>query len=291
MRYHGAMSETIVIYHGGCPDGFTAAWAFRRLRPDVPAVFHPGRFGVPPPDVRGKDVYVFDFSYPRETLSRMAAEARSLLVLDHHKTARADLEGLPYCVFDMERSGAGLTWDHLAATIAPAKPEPRPWLVEVVEDRDLWRFRLGDRTRAVSAYLATLPMTFEAWDELQSSGPEEAEAKGASIQAYIDSYGEKACEHAVFRPLGGHLVPCINVFYENCSDHLARLCRLYPQHPFAASFFLGREGRWLFSLRSVGEFDVSAIARGYGGGGHRNAAGFDVPDLPWDESAAPKVKR
>lgn len=275
------MSDTIVIYHGGCPDGFTAAWAFRRLRPDVPAIFHPGKFGEPPPDVRGKHVYVFDFSYARETLLKMASDAASLLVLDHHRSAELELRGLPYCVFDMDRSGAGLTWDHLAA--ASPSPAPRPWLVEVVEDRDLWRFRLGDRTRRVSAYMATIPMTFEAWDQLHDSGPEQAEEKGDSIQAYIDSYGEKACEHALFRKLAGHTVPVINVFYENCSDHLARLCRLYPQHPFAASFFLGRDGRWLFSLRSVGEFDVSAVARTFGGGGHRNAAGFDVAALPWDE--------
>jgi len=277
MRYDGDVSETIVIYHGGCPDGFTAAWSFRLLRPGTSIDFHPGRFGEPPPDVRGKHVYVCDFSYPRATLMRMKEAAASLLVLDHHKTAQADLDGLPFCIFDMDRSGAGLTWDHLAA----AQATPRPWLVDVVEDRDLWRFRLGDRTRQVSAYLATIPMTFEAWDELLALGPEAAAAKGASIQSYIDSYGEKACEHAVFRKLAGHTVPIINIFYENCSDHLFRLCQLHPDYPFAASFFLGRDGRWLFSLRSIGEFDVSAVAREYGGGGHRNAAGFDVPTLPW----------
>ena len=30
------------------------------------------------------------------------------------------------------------------------------------------------------------------------------------------------------------------------------------------------------SLRSVGDYDVSAIAKTFGGGGHRNAAGFEV---------------
>lgn len=272
------MNETLVIYHGGCADGFTAAWVFKTLRPELQAVFHPGRYGEPPPDVRGKHVYVFDFSYPRATLVRMHAEAASLLVLDHHKTAQADLEGLPFCVFDMERSGAGLAWDHLSAGPEPAK---RSWLVDLVEDRDLWRFRFGDQTRQVGAYMATLPMTFEAWDQLAGDGPEAAGASGASIQAYIDSYGEKACEHALFRELGGFMVPVINIFYENASDHLSRLCQLHPAHPFAASFFLRKDGRWQFSLRSIGEFDVSAVARLFGGGGHKNAAGFEVGTLPW----------
>lgn len=35
------------------------------------------------------------------------------------------------------------------------------------------------------------------------------------------------------------------------------------------------------SLRSVGDFDVSTIAKQYGGGGHKNAAGFRCKVLPW----------
>jgi oligoribonuclease NrnB/cAMP/cGMP phosphodiesterase (DHH superfamily) len=183
-------------------------------------------------------------------------------------------------VFDMERSGAGITWDHLAGV--DAEPRPRPWLVDVVEDRDLWRYRFGDRTKHVAAYLATLPMTFEAWDELLGEGIEQAAAKGSSIQAYIDRYGEKVSRHALFREIGGHTVPLINIAPENCSDHIERLCKLHPQYPFAGSFFLRGDGRWQFSLRSRGEFDVSEVARRFGGGGHRNAAGFEVPALPWE---------
>lgn len=44
---------------------------------------------------------------------------------------------------------------------------------------------------------------------------------------------------------------------------------------------LGRqdeEGVWRFSLRSKGDLDVGAIARAFGGGGHRNAAGFRSQD-------------
>jgi nanoRNase/pAp phosphatase (c-di-AMP/oligoRNAs hydrolase) len=33
----------------------------------------------------------------------------------------------------------------------------------------------------------------------------------------------------------------------------------------------------MVSLRSKGDFDVSAIAKRFGGGGHKNAAGFNIP--------------
>lgn len=44
---------------------------------------------------------------------------------------------------------------------------------------------------------------------------------------------------------------------------------------FAACYWDTPKGR-TFSLRSIGDFDVSAVAAGYGGGGHRNAAGFTL---------------
>jgi nanoRNase/pAp phosphatase (c-di-AMP/oligoRNAs hydrolase) len=35
-------------------------------------------------------------------------------------------------------------------------------------------------------------------------------------------------------------------------------------------------GRANVSLRSIGDYDVSAIAKAFGGGGHKNAAGFNI---------------
>ena len=35
------------------------------------------------------------------------------------------------------------------------------------------------------------------------------------------------------------------------------------------------------SIYSIGDFDVSAIATEYGGGGHHNASGFSVPLKTW----------
>ena len=36
------------------------------------------------------------------------------------------------------------------------------------------------------------------------------------------------------------------------------------------------DGQAHCSLRSNGDYDVSAIAKAFGGGGHRNAAGFST---------------
>lgn len=270
-------TETVVIYHGDCTDGFTAAWAFRELNPGLEARYIPANHGEAPPPVAGAVVYVLDFAYPRPVTTRLAEEAASLLVLDHHKTAEADLEGLPYCEFDMDRSGAGITWDYFAQD-----HQPRPWLVDVIEDRDLWRYTYGDTTRDAMAYISTLPFTFDAWDRLANEDAATVAEKGRAIRSYIEHYGEVASRDAVFREVGGCTVPLINISHQQASDHINRLLQAYPSYPFAGSFCLRGDGRWQFSLRSVGDFDVSEIAKRYGGGGHRNAAGFQLPTLPWE---------
>ena len=39
------------------------------------------------------------------------------------------------------------------------------------------------------------------------------------------------------------------------------------------------DGRFQYSLRSRGDFDVSELAKKHGGGGHKGAAGFVVDEL------------
>jgi nanoRNase/pAp phosphatase (c-di-AMP/oligoRNAs hydrolase) len=54
--------------------------------------------------------------------------------------------------------------------------------------------------------------------------------------------------------------------------------------PFAACYWDTPDGR-VFSLRSREDgVDVSAIAKRYGGGGHRNASGFRMP-IGWEGDA------
>src|SRR5271165_1552709 len=79
----------LVIYHGNCQDGFCAAWAVWVCHPDWE--FYPAKHGDAPPDVAGRIVYMLDFSYKKDVIMAMAAVAEEILILDHHKTAEAEL--------------------------------------------------------------------------------------------------------------------------------------------------------------------------------------------------------
>lgn len=266
-------ARNIVIYHGGnCPDGFTAAWVAWKLYGDS-ADYLPAKYGDPPPDVTDRHVRILDFSYPRATLLEMHAKATSLAVLDHHKTAEADLAGLDFCKFDMNRSGAGLAWDVLHAD------EPRPKLVDYVEDRDLWRFSLPD-ARAITAYVMATPKAFEAWSNLArlvEDGPGRVAELGQAILRKIDEMiYTHACE-TIPRVVAGHAVPVVNA-----STEFSEIAgKLAEGALFSVAWFQRGDGKYQYSLRSRGDFDVSEIAKLWGGGGHKNAAGF-VTDWPPD---------
>lgn len=271
--------KRVVIYHANCVDGLVAAWV-ASCHWDSAAEFVPASYGSPPPDVRGRDVLIVDFSYPRATLLAMHAEAASLRVLDHHKTAAADLAGLSFCTFDMERSGAGLAWDELASG-------RRPWVVDYAEDRDLWRWRLP-HSKAINAYLQVLPKTLDAIERVGRWGRDHLDQQvvplGDAVLLAQRDYIEQAKSLARPATLAGHVVPVVNA-PPWCVSEVAG--ELAESAPFAAAWFVAADGRIGYSLRSRRDgLDVSEIARQYGGGGHRNAAGFGVPAVVHAEVTA-----
>lgn len=259
---------TICIYHGNCADGFAAAWVVRKALGEI--AFHAGVYQEPPPDVTGKDVVMVDFSYKRPILLAMAEKARSILILDHHKTAAEDLIDLPSNViatFDMNHSGAMLAWDHFF----PDRPPPQ--LLLHIEDRDLWRFALTN-TRQIQANVFSYPYDFQVWDELMAAEVATLAAEGEAIERkHFKDIQELIDVVTRDMVIGGYCVPVANLPYTLTSDAGHELAR---GRPFAACYWDTPAGR-VFSLRSTDDgIDVSEIAKQYGGGGHRNAAGFRV---------------
>lgn len=260
----------LCIYHKNCADGFGAALAVKVYCDELgeKCEFVAAQYGDEAPDVSGKKVYIVDFSYPRDTLLALNDAAQSLLVIDHHKSAMENLAGLDYCVFDMEFSGAVLTWQ----TLFPNTKVPL--LLDYIQDRDLWQWLLED-SKAVSAALLTLKKEFSLWlPYLQDENVTELIVKGNAIVDYQNQQLERTPkgDNVPMAQIGGHTVPCVN------STHLiSEMGEILAQgHPFAALYF-DRSDKRIYSLRSAKDgIDVAKIAQQYGGGGHFHAAGFAI---------------
>lgn len=262
----------ICIYHANCRDGLAAAMAVLRHKPNME--FVAASYGEKPPEVEGKHVVMVDFSYKRDVILGMALEAHSITILDHHKTAEAELVDLPPNVhvhFDMDKSGARLAWEHFHDEV--------PSLVEYVEDRDLWRFNY-DSTKRINEALALQGTnlmtwdrkwdqwcTYEGLDKLNSMGEILVQKFNQDIEALIDAKAYTA-------PFAGHIVPIINASFIHASELGNRLC---VDQPFAVIYTI-KDKEVAISLRSKDSgLDVSEIAASFGGGGHRNAAGCAMP--------------
>lgn len=269
--------STYIIHHGNCFDGFGAAWVAATYLKKYNPTLIPMNYGEPMPDVKFGDVYLLDFSFPREDMIKLEKQNKFLVVLDHHKTAQANCEGLPFCTFDMNRSGAGLTWDYFH------QGKPRPKLIDVVEDRDLWRFNVP-KAKELHAYIASYPKDLATWDQLEKDleyDYNNSVNEGAAILRYHAQKTDEMAQFSTTQPIGGFEVPVVNVPYNFASDVIHVLLQRNPQSPFAASYFYRADGTKQYSLRGHQDnnVDVSEIAKIYGGGGHRKAAGFEInPD-------------
>lgn len=289
----------VCIHHFPCDDGFTAAWVVHRRWPETE--FRGTNYDRVPPihDLHGKNVLIVDFSFSQAVMCQIGEVAKSVVVLDHHKTAQEALSsfkgggqirpedvellcaqaqtetGYPIiCWFDMEQSGAMLAWKFVFTDGAPR-------FVEMIQDRDLWRMVLPG-TRAFSMYLRSWPMTFDAWDSVYNTeqmSPDAMMIEAHAIERFFDRKMDEVIAAGVRTMVVGGVVgvPVANVPWFMASDMGHRLLMEFPDAPFAAAYYESTENRG-WSLRSESSrTDVSEIAKLYGGGGHRNAAGFRTP--------------
>jgi len=262
-------SVNCVIYHGGCTDGFGAAYSAWKCLGNR-AEYHACKHGEPPPDVTGKTVVILDFSYNNATTKQLIEQAEDLLVIDHHKSAMVELHDISNTRFDMAHSGARLAWDFFH----PGHPPPK--LINYIEDRDLWKWELP-YSREFSAAFDMVPFRFEEFERFEDDSVfDDAVERGSYILAYSKTVVKKVCEKAARRKYQG-----MEVMVVNSSHWMSEIGnRLSHDCDFAVIWYFDHEDRKnKVSLRAFHDnVDVSEIAKRFGGGGHKKAAGFALPD-------------
>lgn len=280
--------KPLVIYHAHCTDGFGAAYAAWKKFGDL-ADYVPMNYGEPEhgdvdllqakigtPDNR--QVYVLDFSFPIDITKWLIKNSAFFVWLDHHKTAfemwagderELYLDETEYTniILDNSKSGAMLAWEYFHPS------NELPIIIRHIDDRDRWKFNLRGSKEIHASLQTEKPWTFEMWDALTSNDNYGAlfSQGGAILKAQTQqvastaSYSRK-CQIGDATGLSVNT----NVHISEVGDELAK-----KSGSFGLIWYLNADNRANCSLRSEGDYDVSAIARLFGGGGHKNAAGFN----------------
>ncbi len=279
----------LIAYHAHCIDGFTAAWACNEgllnqyKVPQAAIQLLPveyDKINVFEREAMKHDaVYIVDFSVPLATLSKLQQWEVMTTVLDHHKTAAelystclTDSHGADIH-FDMNESGATLAWKYFFGHT----PVMLPKLLAYVADYDLWKFELKD-TRHINRFLRIQEQTLEHWSYLvhdfsYGCSLKDAIAQGKAIDSYHKNIVKSLCEGAESVELAGQIGLTVNCSPQFSSDVGHELAN--KSGTFGATW-QQVQGSVKISLRSNRDFDVSAIAKQFGGGGHKNAAGFTL---------------
>lgn len=266
----------IVIYHGGCPDGFGAMFAFWLKFKDEYEYLAAGHSDAPP-DLTDRTVIMVDFCYGRDVIEEIMKVAKHVTILDHHVSAMNALEDFEHSNldkrFDMTMSGAVL-----ADRYVNDYPESyTPTFFLMIQDRDLWKNEIHGSAEFCAA-LYSYEYDVNVWHTLYDISKfdimyiiKEGEI---ILRRYKKDVNETVKKCRRMTNIGGFDVPIASLPYIFASDGCDIMAEGYP---FAASYYDTATDR-RFSLRSKrdGE-DVSLIAMTYGGGGHKHASGFIVP--------------
>ncbi len=263
----------VVLYHANCPDGFGAAYsAWKKF--DDNAIYTPAFHGEPVPEgLDDKEVYMVDFSYPKDILLDIQQHVSRLVILDHHIGAKESVESVREHVFDNDRSGAGIAWKYFHPEI------PLPRLLAYIQDNDIWKHELPNY-KEVGAFLSTTPLRdFKLFDALVERMQDDAEfkkivEKGAAYAEYLEYLYETFINQAQEVEFDGHRVLAVNAPRLIRSELGHRLAK--TRAPFSIVWYFDHD-TWHLSLRGDGTIDLAALAQKYGGNGHYNASGIRVP--------------
>lgn len=267
------MTKTYILHHND-PDGYGAAIAAYQKFGDS-ATYIEVDYTRPMPELEnGSDVYILDFSYKRPVLDELVSRMNSVLIIDHHKSAQADLTGHPNAIFDMNKSGAGLAWDYFVGG-------HRPSFINYIEDADLWRFALVE-SRIVKNYIYQLELTIESF--LKAFNEFDI---GEALK--VGNIIEKSIEHDWDMVKGNVFKVDIDLKYRalvlnspiRLSEFGEKLLQLNEKEnlrcDFVMVFYYLNGSKIKCSTRSRRDLaDVSIICSRFGGGGHSRAAGFEI---------------
>lgn len=279
-----ASKKIVVLYHGGCNDGFGGAWAaWKKFGNRAEYVSLHRDDAVP--DLRGKELYFIDYLYMPEVMAKFMKNNKKVVGLDHHVTTADSVKLLGHgSVYSVKNSGAVLAWEYFH----PGKKVPL--LLRYIEDRDTWRWKMPKAREILAGtnFSEENSYTFKGFGKLvadfeKPSFRKQCIADGKIVysvwEGLIRNSLSELAEPVKLDGVKALAVNSPHVF----SSRLGHFLVSERDVPLAIIWY-AQGGIVRVSLRSDGKADCAKIAQKYGGGGHKAAAGFlirGLKNIPW----------
>lgn len=288
--------KTVVIYHRADFDGIFCREIARKFLPGAELIGWD--YGDPVPAI-GADVqelYILDLS-----VEELMSDPR-LIWIDHHKSAMEKyaksnrgyrIDGVAACRLAWQY----FTWQNCIRRSVPTLDLPgkvafverrvsEPTAVRLAGEYDIWDKR--DPNAEVFQFgLRSRDLTDADWQMLLQTDPVIADGlvdgllcNGRLLQRYQQDVDASTVKSRSFEvAFEGLRFLALNT--PRCNS-LTFAAAVKPEHDGLMGFFWNGES-WAVSLYGAGkrDIDLSVIAVKFGGGGHRQACGFRVKELPF----------
>ena len=246
---------------------------------------------------KDEQIYIVDYSISTDEMRQLLKITENVTWIDHHKTAidkyqdfEHEIRGvrydgiagcmLAYCyIHHMTQRGEGDIKQFDISMIKDA-----PMFTKLIADWDVWKFDYGDDTRhfitAFNAY--NFEPSSKLWSRFLCFPDDDAFAcsdfirDGIIMTTFRDGWAKDYMKLGFETDFEG--VKCFAVNLGRCNSEYFK--SLPPGQYDVLIPFAFDGSQYTVSLYST-TIDVSEIAKKYGGGGHKGAAGFQCTELPF----------
>lgn len=244
---------------------------------------------------KDEKVVIVDFSLKPDVMNKLLDITKNVTWIDHHATAELypyqHLNGLRDFK-DKSKSGCELTWEYFYPNVK------MPMAIQLIGDLDKWALKYGthsfqffegiklyDNTPTSNIWFPLLLDDAEFCNKITEEGKISIRYRNSYCKDLINTYGYEAeieyCEEdEITKKVKGF---ACNQFMFGSKGFLEK----YDDYPLCFSYIHDGEN-FTVSMYS-NTIDVSVIAKYYGGGGHRGAAGFICKQLPFKKIIKEKI--
>ena len=282
------------IYHSIDLDGWCSAAIVKMKFPEVKLIGY--NYGDEIPDLSFEDIIMVDISLPKEIM----IENMRLTWIDHHISAIKEMgEGGTQIagIRDTKFAACELTWKYFFPK------EPIPEFVRLLGRYDCFGHKDTDEEQKVLEFQYAARAYYKNPDDCYKMITKNNDTmypvwydidwllqSGKSIYKYLCTEAKQTYKNGFYFPFPEDINGITHTrkficFNKERFNPINFGINYHNDGYDGAACFHFANGLWNFSLyNDNGEVDCSVIAKQFGGGGHKGAAGFRVKNLPYNLS-------